>query len=253
MIPIRDDNPQIGIPYATYGLIGANVIAWVFLQGAGFGNELEISICQYGLIPSNIVGTQASSHCDGIAGLGYLNVLSSMFMHGGWMHIAGNLLFLCVFGDNVEDAMGSVRFLVFYLLCGFCAAAAQIISEPASGIPMVGASGAIGGVMGGYLVLYPRVKVHILFFIFIFFTTFRVPAFAMLGYWIALQVFEGMISYGSQGGGVAFWAHVGGFLSGALAALLFKDNELLFDHPYHGWSDPVKPASVWDNPDNRQE
>ena len=169
------------------------------------------------------------------------------------MHILGNMLFLWVFGGNVEDSMGSARFLLFYLLSGVGAGAAQIISEPGSGIPMVGASGAIGGVMGGYLVLYPRVKVHILVPIFIIFWTFRVPAWAMLGYWIALQVFQGVVSFGNAGGGVAFWAHIGGFFMGVLSVYAFKDDELLFDHPYHGWSDPENPASVWDDPENQQK
>ncbi len=187
--------------------------------------------------------------CNGFTGFGFLSVLTSMFMHGGWMHIIGNMLFLWIFGGNVEDAMGSVRFLVFYLLGGLGAAAAQIISGPESLIPMVGASGAIGGVMGGYLVLYPRVKVHILVPLFIIFWTFRVPAWAMLGYWIALQLFEGIVSFGSSSGGIAFWAHVGGFAVGIAAIFLLKDDELLFDHPYHGWSDTIDPASIWNDPD----
>jgi membrane associated rhomboid family serine protease len=169
------------------------------------------------------------------------------------MHILGNMMFLWIFGGNVEDAMGPLRFLVFYFLSGIGAAAAQVFSGPESLIPMVGASGAIGGVMGGYLVMYPRVKVHVLVPIFIIFWTFRVPAWAMLGYWIALQFLEGIMSHGSAGGGVAFWAHVGGFVVGAVSVLVLKDDELLFDHPYHGWSDTEDPASVWDDPDNRQD
>jgi membrane associated rhomboid family serine protease len=252
MIPIRDDNPQINIPWATYGLIAANAIAWLLLQGAGYGDSFRPSICQYGLVPAQITGAGGGGTCSSLTGFGYLNVLTSMFMHGGWFHILGNMLFLWIFGGNVEDAMGPVRFMAFYLLSGFGAAAAQIISGPESLVPMVGASGAIGGVMGGYLVLYPRVKVHILVPIFIIYWTFKVPAWAMLGYWIALQVFEGMVSFGSQGGGVAFWAHVGGFAIGAAAVLMLKDDELLFDHPYHGWTDTEDPASVWDDPNNRQ-
>ena len=169
------------------------------------------------------------------------------------MHILGNMLMLWVFGDNVEDTMGPVKFLVFYLLCGLAAALAQILSNPESAVPMVGASGAIGGVMGAYLMMYPRVKVHVLIPIIVIYWTFRVPAWAMLGYWIGLQLLQGAASFGATGGGVAFWAHIGGFFMGALSIYLFKDDELLFDHPYHGWSDPENPSSVWDDPENRQQ
>lgn len=253
MIPIKDDNPQIAVPWTTYGLIACNTGAWLFLQGAGFGENFQSSICQYGLVPAQITDTAGANTCKGYTGFGYLNLLTSMFMHGGWMHILGNMMFLWIFGGNVEDAMGPLRFLVFYFLSGIGAAAAQVFSGPESLIPMVGASGAIGGVMGGYLVMYPRVKVHVLVPIFIIFWTFRVPAWAMLGYWIALQFLEGIMSHGSAGGGVAFWAHVGGFVVGAVSVLVLKDDELLFDHPYHGWSDTEDPASVWDDPDNRQD
>jgi membrane associated rhomboid family serine protease len=171
-----------------------------------------------------------------------------MFMHGSWMHIIGNMWFLWIFGDNVEDSMGSVRFTIFYLLSGFAAAAAQIISGPSSLVPMVGASGAIGGVMGAYIVLYPRVKVHMLVFIMIF----RVPAIAMLGYWMVMQVLGGVSSIGASGGGTAFWAHVGGFAAGAILVLIFKDEELLITHPYHGWRQKDDPANIWQDPSNRQ-
>ena len=252
MIPIKDDNPQITTPWTTYGLIACNALAWFFLQGAGLSDSFQPSICEYGLVPAQITDTAGDKTCNGFTGFGYLSILTSMFMHGGWFHILGNMLFLWVFGGNVEDAMGSTRFLAFYLLSGIGAAAAQVISGPESLIPMVGASGAIGGVMGGYLVLYPRVKVHVLVPIIFIYWTFRVPAWAMLGYWIALQFVEGMVSSGSQGGGTAFWAHVGGFVVGAAIVMLLKDDELLFDHPYHGWSDAEDPTSVWDDPNNRQ-
>ncbi len=252
MIPIKDDNPQISIPWATYGLIGCNAFAWLFIQEAGFGGDFGSSVCEYGLVPSQITGVAGGKTCNGFTGYGYLNILSSMFMHGGWFHILGNMLFLWIFGGNVEDSMGSPRFLVFYLLSGVGAAAAQILSGPDSLVPMVGASGAIGGVMGGYLVLFPRVKVHVLVPIFIIMWTIRVPAWAMLGYWIGLQLIEGVISQGATGGGVAFWAHVGGFVIGAGAVTVFKDDELLFDHPFRGWSDSKDPSSVWDDPSNRQ-
>jgi len=247
MFPIRDDNPQVNKPIATYIIIGLNVAAWFLLQGAGMGEQLNISVCQYGLIPADLFSLNAAgSACP--VGSGWAGVLSSMFMHGSWMHIIGNMWFLWVFGDNIEDSMGPVRFAIFYILSGLLAATAQVVSQPDSIIPMVGASGAIGGVMGAYIMLFPRVKVHMLVFIMII----KVPAVAMLGYWIAVQVMGGISSMSSSGGGVAFWAHVGGFVGGALLALVFKDEELLLNHPYHGWQRSEDPTNVWDDPSNRQ-
>lgn len=247
MIPVRDDNPQVGTPIATYILIGLNVFAWFLLQGFGADNALSSSVCEFGLIPGDIFSDgQGQRYCPDAGGASGL--VSHMFMHGSWMHIIGNMWFLWIFGDNVEDSMGSFRFAVFYLLSGFAAAAAQIISGPSSLIPMVGASGAIGGVMGAYIVLYPRVKVHMLVFIMIF----RVPAIAMLGYWMVMQVMGGISSMGATGGGTAFWAHVGGFAAGALLVLVLKDDELLITHPYHGWRQKDDPANIWQDPSNRQ-
>jgi membrane associated rhomboid family serine protease len=167
-----------------------------------------------------------------------------MFMHGGWMHIIGNMWFLFIFGNNVEDSMGSLRFLVFYLLCGFAAAALQVAFDPASSIPMVGASGAIGGVMGAYIVLYPRVNVHMLVFLGFFVTTFAMPAVFMLGYWFVLQLVSGLLSP-AEGGGVAFWAHVGGFAAGAVLIFLFRNPRLLARHPYHGLSQRGHGSRSW--------
>ncbi len=254
MFPIKDDNPQVATPYAVYALLALNAVAWLLLQGAGSSPALGVSICQYGFIPANV--THASNAlntpevCGLTAGPGWLAVLSSMFMHGSWMHVIGNLWFLWIFGDNVEDAMGSLRFVIFYLLCGVVAALAQMFSNPGSTIPMVGASGAIGGVMGAYIVLYPRVKVHLLFILVFIFTTFRVPAIAMLGYWIVIQVVGGMTSTGATGG-TAFWAHIGGFLAGAILIWLFKDEELLENHPFRGWRQARNPIDIWDDPDNK--
>lgn len=248
MFPVRDDNPQIQIPYVTYSLIALNVCAWLFMQGMGMDEPLNQSICAYGLIPADLSGGQSGVMACPSGGAGWLGLVSSMFMHGGWMHIIGNMWFLWVFGDNVEDSMGRFRFAVFYLLSGLCAAFAQVMSSPNSVIPMVGASGAIGGVMGAYIMLYPRVKVHIFVFLFMF----RVPAVAMLGYWIAVQFFGGLSSLGRSGGGVAFWAHVGGFVGGAALVGLFKDEELLLNHPFHGWRQRVKATDIWDDPQNRQ-
>lgn len=256
MFPIGDDNPQFNRPYACYAIIGLNALAWLVLQGAGTGEQLGASVCDYGLIPADLFATDSvrsgEAFCPPQQGLGWAGVFSSMFMHGSWMHILGNMWFLWIFGDNVEDSMGTARFVVFYVVSGFAAAAAQVIADPNSAVPMVGASGAIGGVMGAYIMLYPRVKVRMLVILIILVTVFRVPAVAMLGYWIALQVIGGVTSMGSTGGGVAFWAHVGGFAAGAGLIWLFKDDELLLKHPYHGWRQTADPASVWDDPANRQ-
>jgi len=243
MFPIKDDNPQINTPYAVFTLIGLNILAWLVLQGAGSPQGLNASVCQYGFIPASVgdaIDAFGSPPVCGIdSGSGWSGIISSMFMHGSWMHIIGNLWFLWIFGDNVEDSMGSVRFIVFYLLCGLLAALAQMASDPDSTIPMVGASGAIGGVMGAYIVLYPRVKVHLLVFV----TTLRVPAIAMLGYWIFVQVWGGFSSSGATGG-TAFWAHVGGFVAGAALVLMFKDEQLLAQHPYRGWNKSNYPTGL---------
>jgi membrane associated rhomboid family serine protease len=153
-----------------------------------------------------------------------------MFMHGGWFHILGNMWFLWVFGDNVEDAMGPVRYVIFYLLCGLAAAAAQVATDPASTIPMVGASGAIGGVMGGYARLYPRARIETLVPLGFYFTTFAVPAYVMLGYWFLIQILGGIPALAGAGGGVAFWAHVGGFAAGVILVGPFRRRDLLVAH-----------------------
>jgi membrane associated rhomboid family serine protease len=254
MFPIRDDNTQINTPVATYAIIGLNVFAWVVLQGLGATEALNGSICNYGLIPADLFPADGHSvrMCASSSGAGWIGAFSSMFMHGGWMHIIGNMWFLFVFGDNVEDAMGPVRFALFYLLCGLFAGAAQIAVQPDSAIPVVGASGAIGGVMGAYIMLYPRVRVHMAVILVFIFLRFRVPAIAMLGYWIVMQFLGGLSSLGASGGGIAFWAHIGGFASGALLVWLFKDDELLLNHPHHGWSRAPAPGAIWDDPGNRQ-
>jgi membrane associated rhomboid family serine protease len=168
-----------------------------------------------------------------------------MFMHGSWFHLIGNMWFLWIFGNNVEDAMGHVRFVAFYLLCGLAAAALQVATAPDSAVPMVGASGAIGGVLGAYVLLYPRVHVHLLVFFGFFVRTIAVPAVLMLGYWFVLQFLSGLGSLGSDGGGVAFWAHVGGFGAGALLVTLFRNPRLVERHPYHGWRQPRSPTRSW--------
>ncbi len=244
MFPIRDDNPHFLTPYVTYGLIGANALAWILIQGMGTTEPLAQSICALGLIPGKLLGSVAPGaaiemgpYLCRIDGAGsWVTAVSHMFLHGGWLHLLGNLWFLWIFGNNVEDSMGHLRFALFYLLCGFAAALAQVASNPGAGIPMVGASGAIGGVMGAYIVLYPRVHVHMLVWLGFFVTRFAVPAVFMLGYWFALQLLGGAASAGRAGGGTAFWAHVGGFVAGALLIFPFRKRAYIERHPFHGWN-----------------
>ena len=260
MFPIRDDNPQILKPYGVYALIALNVFAWILIQGLGAVRPLASSICHYGLIPAELLGTVPPRTaidlggglvCELAGSGGWYTVITSMFMHGGWMHIIGNMWFLWIFGDNVEDAMGMRRFIIFYLLCGIAAAALQVLTDPGSPVPMVGASGAIGGVMGAYIVLYPRVNVHMLVILGFLITRFAVPAVYMLGYWLLIQFISGMLSYGAEGGGVAFWAHIGGFAAGAALILVFRNPKLLARHPHHGWGGSRSSSRSWRKIDRR--
>ncbi len=236
MIPIRDENPTLRAPIATYVLIGMNAVVWGVVQGFGAPGPMAESLCLYGLIPGDLLSTAAPGTRfpvgDGLVcqinGDGEVSSLfSSMFMHGGWLHILGNMLFLWVFGDNVEDVMGPGRFFAFYLLCGLAAAGAQIAADPASTVPMVGASGAIGGVMGAYALLFPRARVHLLIILVIYVTTISVPAVLMLGYWFLLQLLSGVFSLGQSGGGVAFWAHIGGFVAGLALIKAFARQDFI--------------------------
>jgi membrane associated rhomboid family serine protease len=237
MFPYRDDNPTLGTPVVTYLLIGANVAVWVLVQGMGAEPLLSKSVCELGLIPGELLGRipegysiplGPSTSCELGTQSSWLTVLSSMFLHGGWLHLIGNMWFLWLFGNNVEDSQGHLRYLVFYILCGLAAAATQTFMSPNSVVPMVGASGAISGVMGAYVILYPRVRIHMLVVLVIFITRIVVPAYLMLGYWFLLQLLSG--SAGQGEGGVAFWAHVGGFVAGALLISVFKDEELVSEH-----------------------
>ena len=239
MFPYKDENPTFHPTIVTWALVGLNVAVWVLVQGMGSEPMLTRSVCQLGLIPGELLGRVAEGSQirlgpTAICQLGAPNPvtpITSMFLHGGWLHLLGNMMFLWVFGDNVEDSMGHGRFVVFYLMGGLAAAGAQMAINPDSPVPMVGASGAIGGVMGAYVVLYPKARIRVLvFFGFIFFIV--VPAYLMLGYWFLLQLLGGLpsIGQGGAGGGVAFWAHIGGFVTGALTIFLFKDPERVAKH-----------------------
>jgi membrane associated rhomboid family serine protease len=251
VFPIRDENPHFLTPVVTYGIVALNVLAWVFVQGLGAEEPLARSICDLGLVPGELSGRATagttvplSEHfaCVVDPTGDWMTVLTHMFLHGGWMHLIGNMWFLWIFGNNVEDSMGHARFVVFYLLAGFAAAALQAVLNPSSAIPMVGASGAIGGVMGAYVVLYPRVRVDLLLWFGFFVRTISVPASFMLLYWLVVQLIGGATSLGDERGGVAFWAHVGGFVAGALLVLVFRDPALVARHPYHGWSPASRPG-----------
>ena len=238
MFPLRDENPAIHTSVATFIIIGLNVAVWIFLQGLGTNPTLAESLCAFGLIPGELLQRVEQGisiplgqglYCVTDAQPNWLSPLTSMFMHGGWLHLIINMWFLFIFGDNVEDAMGIGRFIIFYLLCGFAAVAAQIISNPASVIPMVGASGAIGGVMGGYVILFPKAPVHMLIFLGFLLTRIVVPAYFMLGYWFLLQLISAFPTIGRTTGGVAFWAHIGGFLFGVAMVKLFVNPERMKD------------------------
>jgi membrane associated rhomboid family serine protease len=239
MFPLRDDNPTLSLSLVTFAIIAINAALWVLLQGMGSEPGLSSSVCAYGLIPARVFGLAHPGTrvelgpgvaCVIGAGGGWLTVLSSMFMHGSWFHIIGNMWFFWVFGNNVEDSMGHARFALFYLLCGLAAAAAQAVVNPASQIPMVGASGAIGGVMGAYAILYPNARVHTLIFLGFFARMIIVPAWMMLGYWFVLQILGGLPSLASESGGVAFWAHVGGFAAGVVLIYPFRDPRRVAAH-----------------------
>jgi len=239
MFPIRDDNPTLTRSLVTVALVAANVLVWGFVQGFGTEPALSKSVCELGAIPGELFGRAAPGSAVPL-GPGMVCVVdpvadwrtpfTHMFLHGGWFHLVGNLWFLWVFGDNVEDVMGGVRFAVFYVLCGLAAFALQAATGPGSAIPMVGASGAIGGVMGAYARLYPRAPVHLLIVFFLWVDRIVVPAFLMLGYWFVIQVLGGIPALASEAGGVAFWAHVGGFLAGVALVPVFASPERVAAH-----------------------
>ena len=244
MFPYRDENETLRTPYATFVLIGLNVLAWLLIQGAGTPLALARSSCNLGLIPGELtLSVPPGTHFpmgDGLvcltdSGRQTSHVLTSMFLHGGWMHILGNMWFLWIFGNNVEDAMGRLRFVIFYLLTGVTAALAQVVLTPGSAVPMVGASGAISGVMGGYIVLYPRVRVFMIVPLGFVLTSMAWPAWMMLGYWLVLQFVSGLTAIGREGGGVAFWAHFGGFVAGAILVKLFARADYLAERQASQW------------------
>jgi membrane associated rhomboid family serine protease len=219
MIPLHDDVPTVTTPVVTVGLILACTVAFLWQQTLPDERQVEI-LFQLGVVPAALFG-----HARLPPGLALVapewTILTSMFLHGGWLHIIGNMLYLWIFGNNVEDAMGHVRFVIFYLLCGTAAALVQSWQDPSSRIPMIGASGAIAGVLGAYLVLHPRARVLVLIPLGFFSQVVRIPALIVLGLWFVMQFVFGAMTPLTDGG-VAYWAHVGGFVAGLVLVLPFR-------------------------------
>jgi hypothetical protein len=219
MIPLRDNIPSRTRPYVSYAIIGLNCL--FFLLQLLSGRHLQLLINVFGFVPARFLAVWAA-HPDNYLAL-FLPMFTTMFLHGGWLHLIINMWTLWIFGDNVEDTLGHVRFLGFYLASGICGSLLHLYFAPHSWVPVVGASGAIAGVMGAYFLLFPRAHVMVLLPFFFFFPIVEVPATVFLGIWFALQFFSGAFSVlGPRGGqgGVAFWAHVGGFVAGVLLILL---------------------------------
>ena len=217
MIPLRDDNPIRSRPVVTVALIALCTLVFLWQLSLSANGQQQAAYV-FGLIPAVLFG---NARLEG----GWLpagaTILTSMFLHGGWLHLIGNMLYLWIFGDNIEDRLGRGRFVVFYLVCGAVAALGQGVADPRSEVPMIGASGAISGVLGAYLVLYPRAKVLVLLPLLFFVTAVRVPALVVLGIWFAAQLLSSLAAAPGAGGGVAFAAHVGGFVAGVVLIRLF--------------------------------
>jgi membrane associated rhomboid family serine protease len=225
MFPIRDDQPRFSTPFVNYFIIALNVVAFLFEQSIEYQDPRGYGalMFQFGVVPRHITHALAGTGHVSLAGA-FLPILTSMFLHAGWLHIIGNMWFLWIFGDNIEDQLGHFQYLVFYLLCGFAAAFAHIVLNAGSNLPTVGASGAISGVMGAYLLLYPRAKVLTLVVLIVFFTFWWLPAWVFLLYWFVLQILSGaqtVVQAGQETGGIAVWAHVGGFVAGLILIKVF--------------------------------
>ncbi|HLY07387.1 MAG TPA: rhomboid family intramembrane serine protease [Rhizomicrobium sp.] len=234
MIPISDDNPARLAPVVTWLVIGFCTV--VYLWEWSLGREMNAAIFVFGFVPASLTISHAAP--DGFVSLPpFATIFTSMFMHGGILHLAGNMLYLWIFGNNVEDAMGHARYALFYLTCGVAAALTLALIDPASGIPMVGASGAISGVLAAYVLLFPRVRVTVIVPLGIIFYPFRLSAFWVVSFWFVLQLLSASFSNPQQPG-VAWWAHVGGFATGLLLTPIFKSRGFpLFGGPRRGpWS-----------------
>ncbi len=216
MIPLRDVNPRVRVPIVNIALIVANVL--MFLWELSLGPRLEGTLASVAFVPREFFAP------GGVAGEG-VDILTSMFLHGGWLHLIGNMLYLWIFGDNVEDRMGHGRYLIFYLVCGYAAALAHAVFNPASSLPAIGASGAVAGVLGAYLVLFPRARVMTLIPLGFYIAMRELPALFVLGLWFVMQLFTGVASIGvttAETGGVAWFAHIGGFVAGLVLVFVFR-------------------------------
>ncbi|HXY99105.1 MAG TPA: rhomboid family intramembrane serine protease [Stellaceae bacterium] len=219
ILPLYDDHPPGRLPAVTYGLIAVCAIVFLWQEGQGARAERVIALA-YGMVPAALFGTaELPHHLARVPP--WATLVTSMFLHGSWLHLLGNMLFLWLFGRGVENALGAARYLVFYLLCGIAAALTQALTDPASEVPMIGASGAIAGTLGAYLVLFPRGNVVVFVWIFIFVRLITVPAVILLGLWFLMQLASGLAAEAGEGG-VAFWAHVGGFVLGVLLVPIFR-------------------------------
>ena len=240
MIPISDENPTLHTPIMTWILLGTVFAVWFVVQGGGLDPiALAASVCNYGMVPGELthqarvgfqvpIGYHLACEID-TSSINLLTPLTSMFLHGGWGHLLGNALYFWVFGNNIEDSMGPGRFLAFYVLCGLVAAGTHVLLSPASPVPTVGASGAISGILGAYLVLYPRVRVNYLFYFLIFFRVVAFPAWLVLVWWFGMQVLSVYLTplNPEVSGGVAVWAHIGGFIAGVVLVKVFENPVLV--------------------------
>lgn len=231
MIPIRDDTPRFSTPYVTYFLIALNTAVFLYEWSMGLQSQRELNalIFEFGVVPRHVTAALAGSGSTSLLGA-FIPILTSMFLHGSWLHIIGNMWVLWIFGDNIEDYLGHFTYLLFYFVCGVAASIAHILLNLTSRVPSVGASGAIAGIMGAYFVLYPKARVLTIVPLIIFFTFWWLPAWIVLGYWFLVQFLSGAatsIAVTSQsGGGVAFWAHVGGFVAGIVLIKLLPQRPL---------------------------
>ena len=233
MFPLRDENPTTLSPLSTFGVIAACTAVWVFLQGAGFSEETYYSsICNLGAIPAELTGSFNMNTQQGpcpTGGLGWPALFTSMFSHGSWMHLIGNCWMRWSFGDNIEDSMGHLRFLACFILTGLIAVGAHVFLSPDSSIPMVGASGAISGIMGAYFIQYPKARIKTLV-VFGWFHVWRIPAWIFLGIWTGMQFLGLGAAATGEGGGIAYAAHLGGLFAGLSLVFLFRK---------------TKPATAW--------
>ncbi len=225
MIPVKDDNPTSRFPFITILILLINVA--VFVYQWTLGSDVHAFMVRFGAVPWEIVHFREysgfpSAYQSELPSI--FTIISAMFIHGGILHLLGNMIYLWVFGDNIESVLGYGRFLIFYLICGSVAALTHVVLHADSFVPMVGASGAISGILGAYLVRFPRTRVHVLIFLFIFIRIVRVPSIVLLGFWFIMQVFSGFVGEGVQSG-VAWFAHIGGFIAGMLLIVFFPNKE----------------------------